>query len=117
MTRICITIDGQALKGELNASPPAEHFASLLPLTLTLNDYALKEKVSRLPKRLNSGNSPAGHQPSAGDITFYASWGNLAIFYEDFEYAAGLVKLGRITGPLDAFKSSSTLEARIEHAE
>jgi hypothetical protein len=36
-----------------------------------------------------------------GDITYYAPWGNLAIFYRDFGYSPGLVRLGHIgrTGP------------------
>ncbi|WP_337926728.1 cyclophilin-like fold protein [Paenibacillus caui] len=29
-------------------------------------------------------------------ITYYAPWGNLAIFYRDFRYSSGLIKLGSI---------------------
>ncbi|ELZ92649.1 cyclophilin-like fold protein [Haloferax sulfurifontis] len=40
--------------------------------------------------------SDDGVDPEVGDITYYAPWGNLAIFYREFGYASGLVKLGHI---------------------
>ncbi|MDQ0618639.1 cyclophilin-like fold protein [Arthrobacter globiformis] len=63
---------------------------------LTLTDYAGTEKVSDLPASLSTTGSPAGIKPVIGDITYYAPWGNLAIFYRDFGYANGLVKPGHI---------------------
>lgn len=33
-------------------------------------------------------------QATVGAVTYYAPWGNLAIFYKDFGYAKGLVSLG-----------------------
>jgi hypothetical protein len=38
---------------------------------------------------------PAGSEASVGDITYYAPWENLAIFYNDFGYASRLVILGK----------------------
>ena len=69
---------------------------SLLPLTLTLTDYAETEKVADLPRRLSTADAPAGVDPDVGDIAYYAPWKNLAIFYRDAVYATGLVKLGSI---------------------
>jgi hypothetical protein len=80
----------------LNDSKAASDFIELLPLTLTLEDYAGTEKISGLPKRLSTTGSPDGTEAVIGDITYYAPWGNLAIFYRDFGYAKGLIKLGRI---------------------
>ncbi len=53
--------------------------ASLLPLSVTLTDYASTEKISDLPRRLATDGAPDGFDPSAGDIGYYAPWGNLAI--------------------------------------
>jgi hypothetical protein len=39
---------------------------------------------------------PAGYDPSVGELTLYAPWGNLAFFYRDHGYARGLVPLGTI---------------------
>jgi hypothetical protein len=37
-----------------------------------------------------------------GDITYYAPWGNLALFYRDFPYSNGLIRLGTLdTGAAD----------------
>jgi hypothetical protein len=42
-----------------------------------------------------------------GDITYYAPWGNLAIFYRDFGYSPGLVRLGRIDSGIETLAASS----------
>jgi hypothetical protein len=68
----------------------------MLPLTLSLDDYAATEKVSDLPRKLSIAGAPPGMTPVTGDLTYYAPWGNLAFFYKDFRYSTGLVKLGRI---------------------
>lgn len=76
-------------------------FVSLLPLSLTLRDYAGTEKVSDLPKRLSTSGTPPGVDPVVGDLAYYAPWGNLAIFYRDFGYSSGLVKLGHIESGIE----------------
>lgn len=87
---------------ELEDSVAARDFAAMLPLTLTLEDYAATEKVSDLPRRLSTEGAPAGHEATAGDITYYAPWGNLAIFHRPFPYSRGLIKLGHIEGNVAA---------------
>lgn len=94
--KIRIDVDGQTLLGTLDDTVVAREFAALLPLRLTLTDYAGIERIADLPKRLSTTEAPAGMTPKAGDITYYAPWGNLAIFIGDNVYAKGLVKLGRI---------------------
>ncbi len=94
-TRIRLRVGERDLAAPLLHTPAARDFAALLPLTVTLTDHAGTEKVSDLPARLQTQGSPPGAAARAGDICFYAPWGNLAIFYRDFGYAAGLVRLGR----------------------
>ena len=43
-------------------------------------------------------DAPSGCNSSVGDFTYYSPWGNLAIFYRDFGFASGLIKLGRKLG-------------------
>ena len=45
--------------------------------------------------------APAGTAASVGDIAYYAPWGNLAIYYKDAPYAAGVVKIGRIDAGIE----------------
>ena len=100
-------------------SAAAKDFLSLLPLTLALDDYHNIEKVADLPKRLNTQDSPGGIDPDVGDITYYAPWGNLAIFYRDFGYAKGLVRLGKIETGLKHLQKqpAGTLSVTIEKIE
>jgi hypothetical protein len=89
----------------------------MLPITLTLTDYASTEKVSDLPRRLSTEGAPEGITPTAGDITYYAPWGNLAIFYKDFGYSRGLIKLGRIEADIGALRDAGPMQATIKLTE
>ncbi len=111
-----MTINGQVLSATLLDDAAARDFLALLPLTLDLEDYAATEKIAQLPKKLSTVGTPAGMTPSVGDITYYAPWGNLAIFYRDSGYAKGLVKLGRIEGKFQILEARGPLKARIEVA-
>lgn len=107
-------MDGTVLTAVLNDSKAAQEFAAMLPLDLTLEDYNRTEKISDLPRELTRERVPAGFDPSAGDITFYAPWGNLALFYRDFRYSEGLVPLGHIEGGVEALARPGPIAARIE---
>lgn len=96
MPTIRIIVDDGEMIAELDDNAAARDFLALLPLTLQLDDYAATEKVADLPKKLSTAGTAGGFDPSVGDITYYAPWGNLAIFYKDFSYSRGLVNLGRI---------------------
>lgn len=112
--KIRLTVEGKTVTASLNDTPAARDFLSLLPLTLALEDYASTEKIAYLPRRLSTTGAPHGFTPSAGDITYYAPWGNLAIFHKDFRYSEGLISLGRIDSGGDIFKSSGALKVVIE---
>jgi hypothetical protein len=112
--KINIRIEGKVLTGTLSNSRAAQDFASLLPLSLTLEDYASTEKISNLPKRLSSDDAPPGFDPSVGDIAYYAPWGNLAIFYKDFGYSRGLVSLGKLDEGTDVLARSGKLQVTFE---
>ncbi|MDX3924730.1 MAG: cyclophilin-like fold protein [Shinella sp.] len=115
--KIQITINGRVATATLDDTPTAWDFASLLPLTLTLTDYASTEKVSDLPRKLTQEGAPAGYEPLPGDITTYAPWGNLAIFYRGFSYSRGLIRIGRIDSGIEALNQSGSLPTTIEIAE
>jgi len=112
--KIRLTVNGKQLIGTLADSETARDFASLLPLTVTLEDYADTEKITYLPRKLSTKGAPSGSDPSVGDIAYYAPWGNLALFYKDFQYSSGLVILGKIDGGVEALTRSDNLKATIE---
>jgi len=112
--KIRISVEGKSAVAALADSTAARDFLSMLPLTLTLKDYSRTEKISNLPRKLSIEGAPAGYKPCAGDISFYAPWGNLAVFYRDFRYSDGFVKLGRIYSGMDVLDSSDPITATIE---
>ncbi|MEV0599893.1 cyclophilin-like fold protein [Streptomyces sp. NPDC050315] len=116
--KIRITVGDTAYDATLNDSAASRDFAAQLPLKLTLSDYAGTEKVSDLPEKLSTTGAPAGTAAKAGDLTYYAPWGNLAIFYKDFGHSAGLVKLGQFTDGIERFADhSGKFEATITAAD
>jgi hypothetical protein len=114
--KINIRIGDRSIPATLNDSKAAQDFASLLPLSLTLEDYASTEKIGDLPRKLSIDGAPPGFDPSVGDITYYAPWGNLAIFYKDFEYSSGLVSLGTLASGADIFASRPSMQVTFERA-
>ena len=111
--KIRMDVDGTRITATLDDNATSKDFASLLPLTLTLDDYNGTEKISDLPKKLSTRGAPEGVDPAAGDIAYYAPWGNLAIFYKDFEYSRGLVKLGTIASGARVFERPGRLRVTI----
>ena len=52
--RIRIVTEGGTTLARLEDNAAARDFASLLPMTVTLRDYARTEKIGDLPKRLST---------------------------------------------------------------
>lgn len=115
--QIRLTRNGQSTTATLMDSPTTRDFITLLPMTLTLEDYASTEKIAYLPRKLSTQGAPAGVDPDVGDITYYAPWGNLAIFYRDFSYSEGLITLGRLDSATAAFDVRGLLTVTIEAIE
>lgn len=111
---IRMTMAGQIITASLEESDSARDFFAMLPLTLPFEDYAETEKIAYLPGKLTTQTAPEGIDPQVGDIAYYAPWGNLAIYYKDFGYSSGLIRLGRITSGLDALTAQPSGTLTIE---
>lgn len=61
-------------------NPTSRDFVSKLPLTLSFEEFAGREKISYLPERLTTDGSP-GSAPRNGDLIYYVPWGNLGFYY------------------------------------
>ncbi|MFI9568457.1 cyclophilin-like fold protein [Streptomyces rishiriensis] len=111
---IRVTLDGRPVDATLNDSPAARDFAELLPLTLDLKDFHQTERIADLPRRLTTSGAPEPAEPKAGDLAYYAPWGNLALFYRDGDSAnADLLILGSIDADADRLAGADriTIEA------
>lgn len=112
--KIRLTINGQSTTATLDDNATARDFLSMLPLTLPLEDYASSEKIAYPPRKLSTQGAPAGIDPEVGDITYYAPWGNLALFYKDFGYSSGLIRLGRFDAGVEIINARGNLKVKIE---
>jgi len=115
--KIRLIINGKALPATLYDNPSAQDLLAQLPLTLMLEDYAATEKIAYPPRKLSTASAPEGFTPSAGDITYYAPWGNLALFHKSFRYSSGLVSLGRIEAGAELLKAPGKMAVVIERVE
>ncbi|WP_312655428.1 cyclophilin-like fold protein [Kluyvera ascorbata] len=112
-TKINIAIGGQNVRVALDDTPSARAFIARLPLTVRFEDYGSTEKISYLPRKLTTEGEPAGYTPVAGDFSYYAPWGNIAVFLKDFRYSQGLIRLGHIESGLQVMKQEGEHEGII----
>jgi hypothetical protein len=54
------------------------------------------------------------YRSSRSYITYYAPWGNLAIYYRDFGYSSGLVILGKIDSGMEALDMPGSVRVTVE---
>jgi hypothetical protein len=103
--KVKLTFNNEEIIVNMYDNPTSRDFLSQLPLTITLEDHAGTEKISYLSKKLSTEEAPSGSDPSVGDFAYYAPWGNLAIYYRDFGYSNGLIKLGKIDSGVEKLES------------
>ena len=116
-TKIRIIFNNEEVIVVLFDNPVSRDFASLLPMTVTFEDYAGIEKITYLSRKLTTQGGVSGRDVQ-GDFTYYAPWGNLAVFYKGFGNAGGLYILGRIeSGKEKLAGMSSNFNALIERME
>ncbi|MDR2259444.1 MAG: hypothetical protein LBE06_00605 [Azoarcus sp.] len=115
---IRIAIGAASMAATLEDNPTARDFAALLPLTVTLRDFGATEKVSdTLPKRLSEEGAPASDAGAAGDIAYYAPWGNIAFYRGCGPDAAGVIKIATIFSGIEALDQPGRLRATISRAD
>ena len=112
--KIRIRMNGNEVTATLIDNATSRDFASLLPLTLKLEDYGETEKIGYLPRKLSTEGAPPGSDPSVGDVSYYAPWGNLAIFLRDFRYSSGLIKLGKVDTGMEALNVPGSVKVTID---
>jgi hypothetical protein len=83
-------------------NPAVRDFLSMLPLTLTVEEFAGREKISYLPRELRHRGSP-GSDPESGDLIYFVPWGNLGFYYnaEGIGHSDDTIQLGTYDASLD----------------
>lgn len=83
-------------------NPAVRDFLSMLPPTITVEEFAGREKISYLPRELKHRGSP-GSDPKSGDLIYFVPWGNLGFYYnaEGIGYSDDTIHLGTYDASLD----------------
>jgi hypothetical protein len=115
--KISIVLANTTVEATLNDGSASRDLYAMLPLTVWLEEYAATEKIAYLPRKLATTGAPDAFTPSVGDLSYYAPWGNLALFYRGGQHSPGLVPLGRIDSGLDQLKASAPQKVTIRRAE
>ena len=114
--KIQIKAKDAVLKATLSDSGAAHDFASLLPLTLTLNDLFHREKYAHLPRPLSEGGKRT-HTYEVGDIAYWPPGPDVALFYRHDGQRIpppGIVVLGRIDPGVAALYIAGSTNVTIE---
>lgn len=94
--RIVLNVGEQTFQATLYNNATSRSLVQQMPFTVDVEDYASTEKIFYPKPALSIEDAPAGMDPSVGDITYYAPWGDVVIFYKDFSYAKGLIPMGKM---------------------
>jgi hypothetical protein len=79
-TPIRISFGDTELSARLHDNATARDLAAQLPLTLTFRDHNNVEKTAPVPRELSLDDAPAGHDPAAGDIGYWAPDGDFVLY-------------------------------------
>lgn len=114
--RIRVQANGNTIVFELNDSQAAQALYEQLPLTVEVENFSTNEKIFYPPEELAVANTPAAESGDAGILAYYAPWGDVVLFYDDFRSASGLYELGHaVSGSEHISAMSGTIQ--IERTE
>src|SRR3954469_9898591 len=93
-------------------------FVSMLPLTLELEEFSGREKVSYLPRKLAADGAP-GSDPKDGDLIYFVPWGNLGFYYDanGIGYSDDTINLGTYTATEAQLRRLENQDVTVEIVE
>ncbi len=93
--QIRVIANGNTIVYELNDSRASQEFYEQLPLNVEVNNYSHNEKIFYPQHALDVSDAP---EASGGNTTlaYYAPWGDVVMFYDDYQSAGGLYALGEV---------------------
>ena len=96
-------------------NPATRDFLSMLPLTLTMEEFAGREKIADLPRALHHEGSP-GSDPEDGDLIYFVPWGNLGFYYDasGIGFSDQTIHVGRYNATREELARFEGQEVRVE---
>ncbi len=92
--QIAVQFDGGSVVYELNDSAAAASLYAQLPLTIAVEDFSTNEKIFYPPEELDTGDAPLA-QAGADTLAYYAPWGDVVMFFDDYNPNPSLYELGQ----------------------
>ncbi len=112
--RIQCSFAGHVFTATLDDTPTARDLMSMLPLDLEIEDYSNNEKIAYPPRKLTKEGATPICNEKAGDLCYYAPWGDIVFFYAGYSHASGLIRIGKLDGPVDPLLTRGKHSLRIE---
>src|SRR2546421_290215 len=113
--KIRFKVGATPLTATLLESKASRDFASLLPLTLTLNDLFRREKYAHLPRAISEGGKRT-HTYEVGDIAYWPPGPDVAIFYRHDSRRIpdpGIVMIGKVDSGVSALDGAGSTNVTI----
>ncbi len=104
--KIRVISQGKVTIFRLNESRAAKELLFQLPLTVEVQNFSNDEKIFYPPEKLTTDGTPQA-DARAGTLAYYAPWGDVVMFYEDFGKAGGLYELGLAVSGSDHIRNMS----------
>ena len=115
--KIKITIGEKVLTATMADNVTAREFVALLPFTMTLNDYAQREKYGHFAKPLTETASGRQKPYKVGDIGYWSPNNDFAIFYRhdgSVMPEPGITMIGTVDSGIETFAVSGRVTAPFE---
>lgn len=93
--QITVEGNGHSIVFELNDSLAASELYEQLPLTIETENFSTNEKIFYPLAALNVSDAPLA-QANISTLAYYEPWGDVVMFYGDFQEANGLYELGHV---------------------
>ena len=104
--KIRVQFDGNTVIYELNNSQAATDLYNQLPLSLETEDFSNNEKIFYPPEKLDISDAPLA-EGGSGTLAYYAPWGDVVMFYGNFQSNRSLYSLGQIVSGEEFISSIS----------
>lgn len=102
---------------ELNDSPAADSLYEQLPITTEVEDFSTNEKIFYPSQELDTSDSPVA-EGGAGTLAYYAPWGDVVMFYDNYSVNDSLFELGQaLSGGEQIGEMSGTIVIDIADTE
>lgn len=93
--QIAITCNGNTVLFALNDSAAARRLYEQLPLSLDVEPFSSNEQTFYPPEPLDCSDAPLSGDGGAGVLAYYEPWGDVVMFYGDFNGNGDLYRLGQ----------------------